>query len=178
LHANLNTKIFKMKTFSIINFVVFQLCWLLAATYQQQAVFYIVGLLSIHFLLSPTKLADLEILVIALVGIVIDQLLIILHVIQLPENATTPATIPLWLMLLWCSFSWCFNHSLQWLNKLTQTQLAVLGAVFGTLSYTAALQLNVFNSVLPTLYFVAVLAIIWALLLPFLVQMSLLISNE
>ena len=97
-----------MKLFLVINLVVFQLCWFLAATYQHNSVLIIVGLLGIHFLCSPTKLADVKVLPIALVGVVVDQLLIILQVIQLPSDSTSPLTIPLWLILLWCIFSWCF----------------------------------------------------------------------
>lgn len=164
-----------MKLFLVINFVVFQLCWFLAATYQDNSVLIILGLLCIHFFFSPTKSADIEVLPIALVGIVVDQLLISLHIIQLPESSTSPLIIPLWLMLLWCSFSWCFNHSLKWLIKLSSAKTAILGGVLGTLSYTIALQLNVFNTALPTLYFVLVLAVTWALLLPFFVRMHLFI---
>jgi len=164
-----------MKLFLVINLVVFQLCWFLAATYQHNSVLIIVGLLGIHFLCSPTKLADVKVLPIALVGVVVDQLLIILQVIQLPSDSTSPLTIPLWLILLWCIFSWCFNHSLKWLVKLSLLKVAVLGGIFGTLSYTLALQMNVFNTVLPTLYFVLTLALTWALLLPFMVRMHLLI---
>ena len=164
-----------MKLFLLINFIVFQLCWFLAAIYQQSAVGVMLGLLCIHFAFSPTKLADIKVLPIALVGILVDQLLIHLHVIQLPVNTATPLVIPLTLVLLWCVFSWCFNHSLNWLTNISLKKAAVLGGVFGSLSYTSALKLDVFSSTLPLLYFVLIFTVIWTLLLPLFIRMHLFI---
>ena len=102
-----------MKLFSVINFVIFQLCWFIAATYQESGALMLLVLLCIHFVLSPSKKVDLEILPIALVGIVVDQLLISLQILQLPQGDETPLMIPFWLIFLWCSLTWCFNHSLK-----------------------------------------------------------------
>ncbi|WP_179078303.1 DUF2878 domain-containing protein [Colwellia sp. UCD-KL20] len=155
-----------MRLFSLINFITFQLCWFVSATYQQSGILIIISLLCIHFALSPQKKADIKVLPIALIGIAVDQLLIAIQVIQLPENSMSPLVIPIWLMFLWCAFAWCLNHSLQWLIKLSTTKVGVIGAIFGSLSYYVALQLNVFNSVLSPLYFALAMAFIWALLLP------------
>lgn len=160
-----------MRLFSLINFITFQLCWFVSATYQQSGILIIIALLCTHFALSPKKIADIEVLPIALIGITVDQLLIALQVIQLPENSVSPLIIPVWLMFLWCAFAWCLNHSLQWLINLSTAKVAAVGAVFGSLSYYVALQLNVFNSVLSPLYFILVMAFIWALLLPLFTRM-------
>ncbi|XPF96294.1 DUF2878 domain-containing protein [Colwellia sp. RE-S-Sl-9] len=160
-----------MRLFSLINFITFQLCWFVSATYQQSGILIIIALLCTHFTLSPKKIADIEILPIALIGITVDQLLIAIQIIQLPENSVSPFIIPVWLMFLWCAFAWCLNHSLQWLINLSTTKVTVIGAIFGSLSYYVALQLNVFNSVLSPLYFALVMAFIWALLLPLFTHM-------
>jgi len=160
-----------MKLFSVINFITFQLCWFIAATYKQDGLLIIGALLTFHLLFSPKKIADFKVLSIALVGILVDQVLIILHVIQLPQSSTEWSFIPLWLIFLWCSFAWCFNHSLQWLLKLTLPKVAVVGGVFGALSYYAALRLEVFNTLLSPIYFVLVMLLVWSTILPFFVRM-------
>lgn len=159
-----------MRLFSLINFVIFQLSWFLSATFKESAVPLIIALLIIHFLCSSKKKADLAILPIALIGITIDQLLMILHIIEIPQSPNHALIIPVWLMLLWCIFAWSFNHSLQWVNNLSLTKLSILGSVFGTLSYYAALKLNVFNTLLPHIYFIVIMALIWGFLLPFLTR--------
>jgi hypothetical protein len=128
-------------------------------------------LISIHFLLSSKKYDDLKVLPIALVGIVIDQLLIILHIIEIPQSTTPTLIIPVWLALLWCVFSWSFNHSLQWVCNLSLSKVSIIGAIFGTLSYYAALKIGVFTSSLSPPYFIGIMAIIWALLLPLFIRM-------
>jgi len=158
-----------MRLFSLTNLAVFQLSWFLSATYQESGIPIIIALMCIHFLFSPSRKADIEILPIALVGIVVDQLLMILQVIQIPQSSSP--VLPLWLMLLWCVLAWCFNHSLKWLSHLSLYKVGGLGAIFGTLSYYAAIQLNVFSSAYSPLYFVAIVATVWALLLPFLTRL-------
>jgi hypothetical protein len=159
-----------MRKFSLINFVAFQVSWFLCASYQKNAIPIVMILICIHFLLSPKKSDDLKVLPIALVGIVIDQLLIILHIIEIPQGTTSSVIIPVWLALLWCVFSWCFNHSLQWVCNLSLSKISIIGAIFGTLSYYAALKIGVFNSLLSPPYFICIMAIIWALLLPFFIR--------
>lgn len=160
-----------MRLFSLISFAVFQLSWFLSATYQDNAIPMVVALMCIHFLFSPTKNDDVKVLPIALIGIVIDQLLIILHIIEIPQSATQALIIPVWLILLWCVFSWSFNHTLQWMCKLSLSKVSILGAIFGSLSYYAALKIGIFNSILSPIYFVLVMAIIWGLLLPLFTRM-------
>ncbi len=165
-----------MRLFSLINLAVFQLIWFLSATYQDSGIPIILALMCIHFLFSPSRKADIEVLPVALIGITVDQLLMILQVIQIPHSLTP--ILPLWLMLLWCVLAWCFNHSLQWLSQLSPYKISGLGAIFGTLSYYAALQLNVFTSVYSPVYFVLIMATVWALLLPFLTRLHALITRS
>ncbi|WP_426358615.1 DUF2878 domain-containing protein [Pseudocolwellia sp. HL-MZ19] len=158
-----------MRLFSLINLAIFQLSWFLSATYQESAIPIIIALMCLHFLFSPCKKSDIEVLPIALVGIVVDQLLMVLQVIQIPQSSSL--TLPIWLLFLWCVLAWCFNHSLKWLSHLSLYKVSGLGAVFGTLSYYAALQLNVFSSAYSPLYFIVIMAVVWALLLPFLTRL-------
>ena len=167
-----------MKLFSVINFISFQLCWFTAATYKQEGLLIIGAILTFHFLLSPKKIADIKVLSIALVGIFVDQILIISQIIQLPQSSEQWSFIPLWLIFLWCSFAWCFNHSLHWLLKLALPKVAVLGGVFGALSYYAALRLEVFSSLVSPIYFALVMLLVWSILLPIFVRMHSYVIKE
>jgi hypothetical protein len=167
-----------MRLFSLINFIIFQLSWFLSATYKESAIPIISLLLCIHFLCSNQKKADLAILPIALIGITVDQLLMILHIIEIPQGTTNSLMVPIWLMLLWCVFSWSFNHSLRWVNNLSLCKVSCLGAIFGTLSYYAALKLAVFNTLLPHAYFIVIMAIIWSILLPLFTRVHALMVKE
>ncbi|MFH0265627.1 DUF2878 domain-containing protein [Vibrio rumoiensis] len=152
-----------MNRFSIINFIIFQSCWALAASFPASAPFLMLGLLAVHFCLTPTRKADGFLLIAALVGIVIDQLMIWIGVLDVNQS-----WIPIWLILLWCHFVLCLNHSLLWINKLAWYWIAFLGEVFGTLSYWAGLNLGVFSSGFSQITFILSYALTWTILLPIL----------
>lgn len=152
-----------MSKFSLINFVIFQACWFTAALYQQSGTLTMLGLLIIHFLLSPTKYNDVKVLLLALLGCSVDQFLYVLGVL---EFTTYSAFIPTWLVLLWCCFVLSLNHSLHWLVKSPIVIQVILGGVFGSLSYFAALNFSALQTSLSSIYFVIVIAVTWAIVLP------------
>lgn len=154
-----------MKPFLIINVVLFQTCWLVAAFYSDYAALVITVLLILHFVITPTRRLDSKILLMGLLGAGIDQALISLNVI----NVNQPF-IPLWLVTLWLFLSVCLNHSLAWLVKLKTWQVAFLGSTFGTLSYIAALNLGAFTTSLPFYQFVIIEILVWFALLPIMVK--------
>lgn len=117
--------------------------------------------LILHLALSPTKLDDLKLLPLALIGIVVDQLLISFGVIEVKQSM-----IPIWLVLLWIIVTWSLNHSLSWLSNIKLWQVAVLGAVLGATSYLAAIELGAISTPLTLTVFTMIEAIIWCGLLP------------
>lgn len=157
------------KTFFWINLVWFQIIWFIAVLYTQQAIL-IMGLsLCLHFLLTPTRYSDLLNLVsISLLGVLADYSLSTLGVL----NFSTANFIPLWLILLWCHFSITLNHSMAWLDKLPLLARILFGAIFGTLSYYSATQLNEVNLNSNLTLSLFSLAVIWATLLPVYIFMA------
>jgi len=153
-----------MKPFLIINIGLFQTCWLVAAFYPNYAALVITTLLLLHFVITPTRRLDAKILLMGLLGCVVDQSLISLNII----NVNQPF-IPLWLVTLWLFLSVCLNHSLAWLSRFRTWQVAVLGSVFGTLSYVAALNLDAFTTSLDFYQFVIIEILVWFVLLPVMV---------
>jgi len=154
-----------MKPFLIINVVLFQTCWLVAAFYPEYAALVITALLLLHFGITPTRRLDFKILLMGLLGCVIDQTLISFNVINVEQS-----TIPLWLVTLWLFLSVCLNHSLAWLARFRTWQVAILGSVFGTLSYVAALNIGAFTTPLPFYQFVIIEILVWFLLLPIMIK--------
>lgn len=156
-----------MKLFSIINFIIFQSCWALAATFPANAPFFMLLGFLIHFALSPSRQADCLLIMASLIGIFADQTLVSLGVLNVNQ-----AWLPLWLIMLWAHFTLCLNHSLRWLQKLNYPIQSLFGAVFGSLSYWTGLQVEVFNTFAPTAIFVLIYAMVWAILLPLFVMLA------
>ncbi|EWH09404.1 hypothetical protein DS2_12749 [Catenovulum agarivorans DS-2] len=152
-----------IKKFWLVNLVLFQLCWLLAAFYQQQATWVMLLVVAIHFVLSPIKKLDLKVLPLAFVGIVLDQVFTFFDVLIF---ANSPAVLPVWLMLLWVSFSWCLNHSLNWLIHIPIAYVMLLGAIFGPISYFGGLSLGTFETGTSQALFVTIYSLAWAVFLP------------
>ncbi len=77
--------------------------------------------------------------------------------------------VPLWLGLLWLLFLTTFNHALRWLRG--RLWLAtLLGALGGPSSYLAGVYLGAAGFGLSTLPALLLLAAVWAVLTPLLVQ--------
>ena len=152
-----------MSKFSLINLVIYQTIWFVAAIYQQNGIAIISCLILIHFVLSPTQYKDVKILLLALIGICVDQALFTLGVIEFTNNS---AVIPYWLMLLWCGFSLCFNHSLKWILSLPLIIQSIIGGIFGALSYFAALKFGAILTSLSPTVFILIFITIWGILFP------------
>lgn len=153
-----------MKQFWIINLVFFQACWFLAAFLQSDAVLWMLLLFAIHFILSPTRKLDLLVLPMAMLGFLIDQVLIYTGVIAIESE-----WLPAWLALLWLGLVLCLNHSLAWLFKLNLLWVALIGAVSAPFSYYGGLEFGAFETSVSLYSFFAVFAIIWAVVLPLLI---------
>jgi hypothetical protein len=153
-----------MKRFWIINFLLFQTSWFCAAFYTEHASLMMLALLGLHFCFSPTRLADIKVLLLVGVGLVVDNL----H-LTLGTFSAQAALFPVWLALLWCVFVISLNHSLQWLINKPLWLIALLGGVGGTSSYMGGVKAGALQSSLPTEWLVAVLFVAWGLLFPMLV---------
>jgi Protein of unknown function (DUF2878) len=99
---------------------------------------------------------------VALVGIAIDSMLFACNVFSAGE----PRNIaPWWLMGLWIMFALTLDHSLAWLTS-RRWLAAVLGGVFGPLSYYGGYKLGAVTLGLPLPQVMIIIAITWTLLLP------------
>lgn len=152
--------------FWIINLFLFQVSWLMASVYHDQATMYLLILVLIHFVVSPSQKQDCYFLIIALVGWSVDQTLLVLGIL------TGNGIIPSYLVVLWIILAVSFNHSLHWLTRLSPFIVALIGAVSGSLSYYGALNLGAINTRLTEISFISAYAFVWAFLLPLFVFIS------
>lgn len=120
-------------------------------------------ILASHYLLSPTPKQDIQILVLAAAGFVIDLLLSQLGVFSFAQQ-------PLWLGVLWVAFVLNFGHSLRFLRKLKPIYLMGVSAIGGAYAYWLSFQLGAVGFPLGTTLTLGIVAINFGIVLPLLVK--------
>jgi len=139
--------------------------WWLAVLGGTAAEPWLLSLLLLHFLFTPTRRQDGLALLPGLVGFSVDALLT-----QLGVFAFASPWPPLWLALLWCGFAVSLPHAAPWLWQ-HRTWLPWLGAVLGPASYLGAWKLGAVELPLGGAVTGLLLAGLWALWLPLLVRL-------
>jgi hypothetical protein len=147
-----------------VNGILFNVAWLAIVLSHSSllAVAITAAYLSTHFLFIGKGRAELQlIVVVTLCGAFVDQLLFRTGVFNL---AGQPALAPLWLTCLWPVFASTLMHSFAALqNRLVLA--AVVGALGGTLSYTAGVRLTPVDFGSP-LWSPIILGALWAAVFP------------
>ncbi|MCG7497866.1 DUF2878 domain-containing protein [Vibrio sp. Of7-15] len=156
-----------MKSFWVINLVLFQASWLCAAVFTDIAHIVMPMLLMVHFGLSPIRRKDLKVLMLLPLGLIIDKGLLVLGIFNAGDGF-----FPLWLGYLWIMFILSLNHSLKWLGDRSLIFLILIGALGGSSSYWGGIKLGVLESELSTFYVVTSLMVVWGGLLPILVRLQ------
>lgn len=152
-----------MLLFKILNFVLFQAGWFTAALMLDDAAWIMLGMVALHFVISPTKLADARLLIILLpIGLTLEVLMISLGFIVF----NSAFVLPIWMILLWCLLILSFNHSLKWLRDIPLAFQVVLSGIAGLASYLAAQKFEALSIGEPLLLYGAAIALVWAIQLP------------
>lgn len=150
----------------IVDFIAFQALWFSAVVFQAPLVCF--GILSARLLLSEKTAYEVFLLIsLAPVGIVIDWSLMQAGVFQFNLGM-----FPLWLALLWGGFILTLNQSMGWLRDRHLGVQALLGAIFGPMSYLAGWRFDAVGfgfALIPTLIG---LGLLWGFLLPSLVLLQ------
>ena len=158
----------------LINFVFFQLGWLLLVwgAAQQKLLLPMIAVViifMIHIIQARFKKdAVILLLIIMLLGPIFDQCLLFLGYIKY-KSQFSEYLVPIWIFALWGLFASTLNLSLSWLKH--YKFLAMLfGLLGGPLAYIAAEKLNAIQLIGP--YALISLAIGWALLTPLSLMMA------
>jgi hypothetical protein len=148
------------------NATLFLLGWLACVFGGDSPWLLIVGVaLAVHLLWTSSWGAEGKLLLsVFLAGSALDSFLLNLGLFEFGEPRTL---IPLWLALLWLLLATTLNHCLAW-SAQPWWRGSLLGAIGGPLSYYGATTLGELGLPYGTWPTLALLALIWALLIPLL----------
>ena len=154
-----------------INIIAFQAVWFVSVVYGNGPALVstiIAMLIHVKWVMQDQR----EWLLIAAVivfGFIWDSLMTVSGVLVFsPEPATL---IPLWLICLWALFATTLTHALAWLKHRLIVS-ALLGAIFGPLSYWAGTRLSSTEFGLSLEQSLIVLAFGWMLIMPLAVLLT------
>ena len=151
------------RVFMVFNFISFQSAWLVAVNLQQQGLLILIAILIGHFLVSQYRTRDLyTLLCITLIGSLLDLTAAYVGLFAFKEGSL----LPMWLMLLWANFALTFHYSMAWLMRCSLLIQAILGGVFGSLSYFTAHKLGAVDYPLDLSLTIFSLVVIWFLTFP------------
>lgn len=123
-----------------------------------------------HFRASPNPRGDLLLVAIAcVVGLVVDTTFIQMHLLAYAEPLPSAAVAPYWIIGMWINFALTLNGSMSWLHG-RYLLAALLGAIGGPLAYVAGIQLGAAELLRGETVVYGVLAVAWAVAVPFLVR--------
>lgn len=149
----------------VANFIWFQTVWFLAIFTQYAYSWLLVGLLVGFFVFSARRGPDLVLMVaIMLLGGVIDSVLTMVGIFAF-SSPGFGLPIPLWLLALWAGFSLTLPYSLNYLQG-NPVICAVLGAIFGPLSYWAGARFGAVSFNYELSITLGLLAVVWACVFP------------
>ena len=161
----------------LVNLVLYQLGWfscVLGAAwgFPLSGAFAALLLLAVHLLLTESRQAELTLVFCAcLLGVVIDSGQQALGILTFKADPAWPLWLPLWIFVIWAQFATLFHYALYWL-----TGRYLLGAIFGLiggpLAYWGGVRLGAAEFAENQLVSLTSLALIWALVTPFLIWLS------
>ncbi|WP_448211716.1 DUF2878 domain-containing protein [Colwellia sp. MEBiC06753] len=153
----------------IINALCFNLAWLGLILFGNSVIPLVFIWLSWHIWQCQHPRQELTLmLVVTTIGTVIDSALMHAGVFDFAEGG---AIIPLWLIIIWLSFSATLQHSLKFLNT-NKLFPYLVGALIVPLSYLAGERLGAVSFLYGTTQTLIILACLWFLLLPFLMSLN------
>ena len=161
----------------IANVVIFQAGWWMAilgggSGYPWFGSVLVLGLVSVNISLSVNPRATVRtVVVVALFGTLLDSVLSAAGILRFADNPFAPWFCPPWLVAIWCLFATTLNSSLEWLVG-RDCLTALVGGIFGPLSYAAGQAMGALSLGPSTLVAVTVLAALWSMLLPVLVRLA------
>lgn len=123
---------------------------------------------ALHLRMSANPGPETRLIILAVVmGLVFDSLLVSSGWLTYPNGMPVPGFAPYWILAMWALFATTLNVSMSWI-KANLVLAAVMGAIFGPLSYLAGQRLGGLQLINDTASIVS-LAIIWAIAMPLLV---------
>lgn len=150
----------------VLNLLMFQVVWWLSILYLNSSLWLTIPLLLVHFSLSSAVRKDFGLMLkIAIFGFAFDNALMFAGVFQFQQ-------FPFWLLLIWCHFAISLRYSLGFTQKLSWQLNALLGGVFGCLSYLAGARFEAVVLPFEVFYSALILFFVWLVMFPMFVNVT------
>lgn len=161
---------------NISNFILFQIAWFVTIFSAANGLPY-VGVIStlvwisIHlYIIGDKRLLEFELLVsAAVIGYLLDSLLVYREVIKFPEPALLGGPSPIWMVCLWVNLAATINYSLSWL-KGRYILSALMAGIAGPFAYVAGEKLGAIS--LSDNASLIIIGLMWACAMPLLIFFS------
>ena len=160
-----------------LNAIAFQIAWfacVLGAVYGAPwiGVGVTLAVIALHLSRAHAKAIELKLILAAgLVGIIGEGTLMASGIVSYTEPGPVPFLPPIWLIALWFGFATLMNVSMAWMKN-RYALAAVLGLLFGPLSYIAGEKLGGMTIHEPRMIGIAAIATMWAVAMPLLVKLG------
>lgn len=160
----------------ITNFILFQLAWFITIISAAKGMPYIgVAFTMIWMLLHLSIMEELRnteiklFLFAAILGYLLDSILVVTGFIAFPEHTLLVGPSPLWMVCLWINLAATINLSLSWLKR-RYLLAGAMSAIAGPLAYVAGEKLGAITLLGNTSIFVV--SIMWCVAMPILIWAS------
>lgn len=155
----------------IAEFAGFQAVWLtcaLGAAAGSNAPGVLAGLafITVQLLRHPSKSAILTMLASGVVGVLVESLLAGAGALRYAAAWPSPHLAPAWIVALWLAFGTTLATAARLLDPQSLPKAAMLGAVFGPLSYAAGAQLGALDIAAARWITFGAIAAAWAFAFP------------
>jgi hypothetical protein len=160
-----------------LNAIAFQLAWfacVLGAAYGSPwiGISVTIAVIALHLSRASDNASELKLILMAgLVGIVGEGALIASGIVSYVAPGPIPLLPPFWLITLWLGFATLMNVSMAWMKN-RYALAAILGLLFGPLSYIAGEKLGGMTIHEPRMIGIASISIMWAIAMPVLVKLG------
>lgn len=157
-----------------LNFILFYIGWFILVYFRNaEATWLCAGICCLNFILGSPKTALIKVaLITASFGLFHDALLV--HYYFFSFTDTPHLMLPTWFITLWVLFLSTYHCSLAWILKLPIIITALLGGIFGSLSYMAGTWMGALTFHFDTMPQALFHFIDWAILFP----MTIVIYNK
>lgn len=162
----------------MINLTLYQVGWLSCVLgagqgFPRSGALVALALVGVHLLLATERVAELRLMVAAgLLGALVDGAQQALGVVTFKVEPGWPLWLPAWILVVWIQFATLFRFALHWLAG--RYQLAAwCGLLGGPFAYWSGVQLGAARFGDNQLFSLLCLALVWALVVPFLAWLSL-----
>ena len=161
----------------LANFLAFQVAWfanVLGAANGRPWLgpLVVLAVLGVHLRHMPDPRFSARIIaVVGLIGVTVDSILGYVGILVYRDSLVAPWACPPWLITLWLALATTLGRSLSWLAG-RPGLAAVLGGVFGPVSYYAGRELGALDFGGHPVIGLMTLSVVWAMLFPLLVRIA------